>query len=622
MPIDWEAIVAPFRAVFTSQMKDFTASVQKIAKWLEKRLKAAQNMELLSRAYPVIDFEEGSVRASVALFQQHTLGLPKATGGPRPEDEYLSAWQRFARGFQRIPDAVEEALAIPRVVGVVEDILGTIVASLERWEKPDWRMFDTKQPRSFSDLFGEVFLFAEMLAMSVDPIRVVLNSEVAHLLMQPSKGAKSDSGDALAEVVRYMMSALLLVPIGGMWIASVLRWGLLSVKVTVLEFFTGIEDMLYSMRRKALEFVMGGLVNILDGAYTFIEGAKALLLLVISRVLDFGVEVLRGWTNDLREFLYSVSHFFLRGVGMLFAHILGALDGIMKINVLKMYTHGAVSGTVQELVDIVTKKDKLTYFALRADILAYGQGLGRLWDQSLPGRIWPKHIGERADALNTIVGILGNLPDKKIPAVNLPGPASKFPNIYEYLTTLNKVDMAGSLTSLRGTLETQLPAMLDSAGDALTKMGDEMAASAGNMAWIGPASDATRVRDFADSTAAMFFGDQEKELRAALKHDALAAAFDSAVASGGFHLVGAAIPLYIESMREFWEQQPPSPPHPTSPHILAKRQRLGRVKVPAVRIVTAGRALDDPLISRVAAEFRRAVQGAWQSGLRATEAGA
>lgn len=621
MPIDWEAIVAPFRAIFTSQLKDFTASVEKIAKWLKKRLTAARDMERLSRAYPVIDFEEGAVRAGVALFQQHTLGLPKTTGGPRPVDEYLSAWQRFARGFQRIPDAVEEALAIPRVVGVVEDILGTIVASLERWEKPDWRMFDTKQPRSFSDLIGELFLFVEMLAMSVDPIRVVLNSEVARLLMQPSKSPKSDSSDVLADLARYMVAALLLIPIGGMWVASVFRWGVLSVKVMVLDFLTGIEDTVYAMRRQALEFVMGGLVNILDGAYTFIEGTRALLTLVITHALDFGVAVLRGWANDLREFLYAVSGFFLRGVGQLFAHILAALDGIMKINVVKMYTHGAISGTVQELVDIVTKKDWVTYQALRADILAYGQGLGRLYDVSIFGWIWPKHIGKRADALNRIVGILGNLPDKTIPSVNLPGPASKFPNISEYLTTLNKVDMAGSLTRLRGSLETQLPAILDNAGDALTKMGDEMETSAGNMAWIGPLSDAARVRDFARSTAAMFFGDQEKELRDAMKHDALAAAFDQAVAGGGFHLVGAAIPLYVESMREFWEQRPPAEPHPTSPHILAKRQRLGCVKVPAIRIRAAGRALDDPLISRVAAEFRRAVQGAWQSGLRATEAG-
>src|SRR4051794_38947756 len=84
MPIDWEAIVAPFRAVFRSQTKYFTESVREIAKWLKKRLEESRKMELTSRAFPVIDFSEGAVQVSIALFQQNTLGLPKQTGSPRP----------------------------------------------------------------------------------------------------------------------------------------------------------------------------------------------------------------------------------------------------------------------------------------------------------------------------------------------------------------------------------------------------------------------------------------------------------------------------------------------------------------------------------------------------------
>ena len=623
MPIDWEAIVAPFRAVFQSQMKYFTESVREIALWLKKRLEDTRTTEQLSRAYPVIDFTEGSVQASIALFQQHTLGLPKEIGGPRPIDEYLSGWQRFARGFQRIPEAMEEALALPRLVHVVEEVTGTILDSINRWEKPDWRMFDTKQPRSFSDLFGEIFFFAEMLSLSVDPIRVVLNSEVAKLVMAPSKGAKTeDSGDTLAQVVQYMVSALLLLPLGGMWLASLFRWGILSLRVTVSKFLTGIEDRIYSLRRKALEFVVGKLVTVLESAFLFVEGSKLLLLRAIFLILEFGTDVLTSYKVAIRKFLSSLSEFLIK-IDLLLTHILLGLEGVMYINVLKLYTWGAVTGTVKQVIEIVTKKDWATYQLLRANVLLYGSAAS-IYDVSIFGKIWPKHVGERVDALLTILDILGNLPDKEVPNINLPDAASAFPNLHDYFTTLNTVDLPGTLKSLRGTLETQLPAMLDSAGDALTKMGDEFARSAGSTAAIGPLSDVTRVRDFADTTAASLFGGQERDIREHLKRDALAAAFDLAVASGGFHIVGAAIPLYVESMREFWEQKPPesAEPLPTSPHILAKRERLGCVKVPAIRILTSGRTLDDPLISRVAAEFRRAVQGAWMKGLEAAEAGA
>jgi hypothetical protein len=619
MPVDWEAIVAPFRAAFRSQTKYFTDSIREIAKWLKKRLESARTMEQLSRAYPVIDFTDGAVQVSIGLFQQRTLGLPQETGTPPPADEHLSAWQRFGQGLQRIPDAVEEGLAMPRLVSVIEQMLSAIVASIDRWEKPDWHMFDTRQPRGFSDLFGQLFFFAEMISLSVDPIRVVLNSEVARLLMQPSKGSP-DSGDTLAQVVQYMVDALLLLPIGCMWLASLFRWGILSIKSVVLDFLMGMEDLLYTLRRRLLTSLMGGLAGMIGGALHFLETTKWLLRFALVGMTFFVHDVLSVVLGEVRTFLFTLEAFMGR-IHRLFGHIIGALDGIMKVNVGSIATHGLIHATVEDLVDIVTGKSTVKYHALKLVINRLGKA-GQAYDESVPGRIWPKHLKDRADAADEILETLANMPAMKIPKASLPGPASAFPDIYEYLTTKNAVDMQGSLLKLRGSLEQQLPAILDTAGDALTNMGDELAASGGNMAWIGPFKDVTNVRDFADSTTAMLFGDQEKELRGKLHSDALAAAFDLAVASGGFHIVGAAIPFYIESMREFWEQEPAADkPLPTSPHILAKRQKLGCVRLPAIRIGASGRELDDPLISRVAAEFRRAVQGAWTSGLKQVEAG-
>jgi hypothetical protein len=625
MPIDWEAIVAPFRAAFRSQTKYFTESVREIAKWLKKRLEESRKMEQMSRAFPVIDFSEGAVQMSIGLFQQHTLKLPEQKGRNLPVDEHLSAGKRFLLGLQRVPDALEEALAIPRLVRVVDQALAAIVDSLKRWEDPDWHMFDTKQKRSFSDIFGQLFFFLEMLTMSIDPIRVIINSEVARLLLAPSKTPSTSSGDMLAMVIQYMVSALLLIPIGGMWLASLFRWGIISIKFYVLSFLTGIENMVYDLRRQALEFVMGTLVGTLENAYLFVTGARDVMLEILGHILRFGKEVVQDFTHKLRVFLDDITIFMIDGVRKLFIHLLDALRRLPELDVWGGFT-------IQDLIDIATGKAWVKYHLLHGALSA-AQDLADdaqdFVDDNTPGQglgvpVWkgPKRTKERLEAAQEMLEILKNLPDKTIPGGVLPAKAASFPNIADYFNSLNSIDMKGSLKKLAGTLETELPVVLDTAGDAFTQIGDEFDKSAAASAWIGPTQDITKLRNFADSTVNAMFGQQVKDLHKKQEQNALALAFELAMASGGFHIVGAAIPLYVESMREFWEQQPPPEPLPTSPHILAKRSRLGCVKLPAIKIRTTGRELDDPLISRIANEFRQAVQGAWTSGLKALDAGA
>jgi hypothetical protein len=52
----------------------------------------------------------------------------------------------------------------------------------------------------------------------------------------------------------------------------------------------------------------------------------------------------------------------------------------------------------------------------------------------------------------------------------------------------------------------------------------------------------------------------------------------------------------------------------TSPHILARRAKLARIKLKALTIDAAGRPLDGDLAIEVAGRFRDAVQQAFTAG--------
>ena len=100
--------------------------------------------------------------------------------------------------------------------------------------------------------------------------------------------------------------------------------------------------------------------------------------------------------------------------------------------------------------------------------------------------------------------------------------------------------------------------------------------------------------------------------------EGLAGSLEAALALGGFHLVGAAIPHYVRALREFWQSQPEEATQaaapPTSPQILARRAQLSRVLVPSVSIRAPRRALDGELSRELLAHFRSAVSAAFRNG--------
>jgi hypothetical protein len=202
-------------------------------------------------------------------------------------------------------------------------------------------------------------------------------------------------------------------------------------------------------------------------------------------------------------------------------------------------------------------------------------------------------------------------------------PLAGFPDVYDAVfgggragALIGSVDTFG--VEVRGGIRTALGGAARMFGD----LGTTFAAEADRAASMGSVA---RMRELASDSAVLaerVFGPEADRLRAdaeARQPDALALAFEQAVTSGGFALVGGAIPAYVGEMRRFWETKRAPVPRPTSPHILARHGRLGGVRVPRMTVRANRRQPDRQLAAIVAGRLHDAVGEAYVGGRREFE---
>jgi hypothetical protein len=225
----------------------------------------------------------------------------------------------------------------------------------------------------------------------------------------------------------------------------------------------------------------------------------------------------------------------------------------------------------------------------------------------------------KVDALAAIVGIvLTPTPFTMPPDVMPTTPLAGFPDVYEAFfgggraaTFLGAIDRFG--VESRAGIRTAL----GGAQTALASLGTTFAAEADRAATMGSVAEMGTMAGHAGEMAERVFGPEAARVReqmAARRPDQLAAAFESAITTGGFALIGSAIPAYVGQMRRFWEQHRAPVEHPTSPHILARHGRLGAVRVPRIEVRAPGRTPNRELATAVSARFHEAIGDAYMSG--------
>jgi hypothetical protein len=165
--------------------------------------------------------------------------------------------------------------------------------------------------------------------------------------------------------------------------------------------------------------------------------------------------------------------------------------------------------------------------------------------------------------------------------------------------------------------------ILGAGSAALDVLGDEFADQADRAAQLGSTERFRRLAETADAQAQAVFGDEIGDLNKRIADrppDRVAQSFEAWLATGGFQLLGLAVPAYFRAMQEFWRDRESRGEESTvridmtSPRILAERALLARAKVGHVIINAAGKPVGRELAAEVAARFQAAIQQAYQNG--------
>jgi hypothetical protein len=197
----------------------------------------------------------------------------------------------------------------------------------------------------------------------------------------------------------------------------------------------------------------------------------------------------------------------------------------------------------------------------------------------------------------------------------IPSRFASFPDIAAELFPSSGPQIGDRLSELSSAAGVELSALGTAAGRRMETLATQLTDEGRRLALQGTRRRMEAVGRGTERILASLF---DGFVVGATPHDAMGEAFDRAIASTGFELLGAAIPLYIQGLGDFWQRTSEADvasPAPTSPHILARRAGLRRVRAPRLTLRANGRALDESLARQVAESFREQVRSAYSTAL-------
>jgi hypothetical protein len=224
------------------------------------------------------------------------------------------------------------------------------------------------------------------------------------------------------------------------------------------------------------------------------------------------------------------------------------------------------------------------------------------------GEAIARRIQALAEALDILLTPTATPPEAQLPTI------ASFPDIGETLFGAGRAEaINNALLEFGEAARGLIAGTLNTASRTAAQLGEVGADAARRAASIdSPAQFSELARRSHDQAAAAFAGPLA-DVSAEIDRQGQDAAdpFEAAVATGGIQAAAAAIPAYVAEVRRYWEHRQPT----TSPHILARHRRIGRVRVPRMVIHVGARTPDAALADEVALRFRAAIGEVYDAGL-------
>jgi hypothetical protein len=656
MPIDFAAIAADFAPRYRGQLRFVGDHFTEIGKWLTARLKQAERLEMGSRRFPVVLFEGDALAVAIHPAQHRTLVQVASRG---LGETVVESSRRFLGGFERVGEAVREEWLLPGLIGRIETFLGTIRHSVQR--------FALRQPKEMShlfdpaglsavDLFGVAGLAYRALASSTGGLRA-LAPDLRESVRLFSEAFASPAGSAAAPgsaipagaavgasiertlpesldlAVRLILSTILILPALPGWLGLLASAAWMRARLLVAEVLAGIEAAVFALRARVVDAFFVGLPDFMGQAVFIVVFlgesiaqafaywawfARIWLGDMLSELIRFGFELTRfmdywvrlinavvGFFNRLLDF--DLMPFLVAPLGLP-AWVLAAVGALPRL-------------TLGDVLDASGTAARVTAYAALSAFIASIRTVLKL---SAPGLIlYYGGLKTKLDLLQQVIDALFQRPRPYPDEIRpLPTPIS-FPNFFDAFFGPGTPDIAGALARLGVTTLSQLQAIVQAGTAMLDGFARTFAVAADRAARMGSPARYRALAERADLLAGIAFGGQLDELgrrvaeRPALPMETALVAW---LAGGGFFVIGAVIPAYVSEMRGFWQDQLAADNAPmlsitaTSPHILARRARLARVRMGRLTIVVRGPQADEALVAQVAGQFKQAVEQAYVAG--------
>jgi hypothetical protein len=642
VPIDFSAIAARFGDLLAEETHPLPFLFDRFDDAVKKLVEQSEKAERATRAYPIFRYRDGALAVHVDPLGAELLPIG---GAPLGFVAGLEAGgRRFLDGLGWTRTAVEQELALPRILLVAREAVDVVLASIERFRRPGAAMLDDRA-RRLSDVFGLLVLGWNSLlggeareqllgaARGAAGLRTELDR-----LVPPSPSTGRSTIDALVDTFEglgeQMLAAVVLLPVVGEALAVLVHDGALAAKRTILGELTSVEAEVGTLRSAAVDGLLRG-IGLGQLAADWLSAARDVVLgdiWVLSTTLP---SLVRSFLDGLRAFAQGVNAWGwwlsnlmtpLRVMLTLFMRL--DLIGLVLrkfLSFLPDWIFNRLSHPVITIDDIVTFLLGQGAWWVKPAIDQFFDGALRIINavDHLPGVDVGKFYW-RVDALAEVFKVVLTRTPPPPPDVVPPlPPLAGFPNVYDaFFGGGKEAALVADVDALGVEVRGGIRSALGAASTMFDRLGTTFAAEADRAASTGSTA---RMRGLAADSAVFaerVFGPEADRLRAdagSSRPDPLAAAFEGAVTSGGFALVGGAIPAYVGEMRRFWATKRPPVPPPTSPHILARHGRLGGVRVPRLTVRASGRIADRRLAALVAARFHDAVGEAYVGGRREFE---
>ena len=636
MPIDFAAVAALFRTPLTAETTLMKPVFDRLVDAVKDLDRTSLLAERATRAYPVLRYRDGALAVHVDVAGAPPLAR---TGSLELAEGLRDGGRRFVEGLGWVRTAVDQELALPRMLDVPLDALRAVAASLDRFSRATPAMFDDRRSR-FSDVFGLLNLgWSSLLGRAdQDQIRAAAGGAMAGMTLvdivfsflpaDPPELAALSGLDRLQEKLdekaKLVLDIVLILPVVGLAIEVLVADGSIYVERLLLTELSGVEQKVYDLRSG----VVDGLLMAFEAgstAHFFVAAAELVLGLDVA-VLTTGFPAwLDGLVAGVTDLVQSIGDWG-RWITSLLEAVRSVVDDFMNFDLM-----GWIAGMLLPawLLSVLPALPRLTVDDLIG--MAVGEAVGSVrsalesWfgaaDRALsvvPGDTAASYRAKLAAAGEVVDIVLTPTPFTYPPDVMPTGPLAGFPDIYESVfgggrrallldsvRTFGDELRAGVVGTLRG-------------GAALAGGLADMAGAEGErQATFGAGLHLREWERGSRGVAHDLFSPLEGDVRsrmAARRADPMALAFDDAAASVGIAAAGAAVPAYVGEMRRFWAARATPVEHPTSAHILARHGRLAMVRVPRLTLHAEGREPGADLAAQAATGFRGAVGTAYRDG--------